>query len=54
MFAPDRFRLTFHRLQQTTRKRIDLNEQIIRNKDATLIFRTKHSSKSGIGIYEGD
>lgn len=37
-----------------TRKRIDLNEHLIRNKEATFIFRVKGDSMSGIGIYEGD
>jgi DNA polymerase V len=37
-----------------TRKRIDLNEHLIRNKDASFIFRVKGDSMNGIGIYEGD
>ena len=37
-----------------TRKRIDLNEHLIRNKEATFIFRVKGDSMNGIGIYEGD
>ena len=37
-----------------TRKRIDLNEHLIRNKEATFIFRVKGESMNGIGIYEGD
>jgi len=37
-----------------TRKRIDLNEHLIRNKEATFIFRVKGDSMIGIGIYEGD
>lgn len=37
-----------------TRRRIDLNEHLIRNKDATFIFRVKGDSMTGIGIYEGD
>jgi len=37
-----------------TQKRIDLNEHIIRNKEATFLFRVKGDSMSGIGIYEGD
>ena len=37
-----------------TRKRIDLNEHLIRNKEATFIFRVKGDSMVGIGIYEGD
>lgn len=37
-----------------TRKRLDLNELLIRNKEATFIFRVKGDSMNGIGIYEGD
>ena len=37
-----------------TRKRIDLNEHLIRNREATFIFRVKGDSMTGIGIYEGD
>ena len=37
-----------------TQERIDLNQQLIRNKDATYIFRVKGDSMPGIGIYEGD
>ena len=37
-----------------TQERIDLNKQLIRNKDATYIFRVKGDSMVGIGIYEGD
>jgi DNA polymerase V len=37
-----------------TRKRIDLNEHLIRNGDATHIFRVSGDSMIGIGIYEGD
>lgn len=37
-----------------TRNRIDLIEHLIRNKEATYIFRVKEDSMSGIGIYEGD
>ena len=37
-----------------TQKRIDLNEHIIRNKEATFLFRVKGDSMSGVGIYEGD
>lgn len=37
-----------------TRKQIDLNEHLIRNKEATFIFRVKGESMTGIGIYEGD
>ena len=35
-------------------KRIDLNQQLIRNKAATYIFRVKGDSMTGAGIYEGD
>ena len=37
-----------------TRKRIDLNEHLIRNPDATHVFRVKGDSMVGIGIYDGD
>ena len=37
-----------------TRKRIDLNDHLIRNREATFIFRVKGDSMIGIGIYEGD
>ena len=37
-----------------TRKRIDLNEQLIRNGAATHIFKVKGDSMIDIGIYEGD
>jgi DNA polymerase V len=37
-----------------TRKRIDLNEHLIRNGDATYIFKIKSDSMIDIGIYEGD
>ena len=37
-----------------TRKRIDLNEHLIRNADATYIHRVKGDSMIDIGIYEGD
>jgi DNA polymerase V len=37
-----------------TRKSLDLNEHLIRNKDATFIFRVKGDSMTGIGIYDGD
>lgn len=37
-----------------TRNRIDLNEHLIRNKEATFIFRVQGDSMTGIGIYEGD
>ena len=35
-------------------ERIDLNKQLIRNKEATYIFRVKGDSMTGVGIYEGD
>lgn len=37
-----------------TQKRIDLNEKLIRNKEATYLFRVKGDSMTGAGIYEGD
>ena len=37
-----------------TQKRIDLNEKLIRNKEATYLFRVKGESMTGAGIYEGD
>jgi DNA polymerase V len=38
-----------------SQERIDLNKQlIIRNKEATYIFRVKGDSMTGAGIYEGD
>ena len=37
-----------------TRKRIDLNEHLIRNGDATHIFKVKGDSMIDAGIYEGD
>jgi DNA polymerase V len=37
-----------------TLERIDLNKQLIRNKEATYIFRVKGDSMTGAGIYEGD
>jgi len=37
-----------------TRKRIDLNEHLIRNQEATYVFRVQGDSMTGIGIYEGD
>jgi DNA polymerase V len=37
-----------------TRKRIDLNDHLIRNGDATHIFKVKGDSMIDIGIYEGD
>ena len=35
-------------------KRIDLNEHLIGNKEATFLFRVKGDSMTGAGIYEGD
>ena len=35
-------------------KRIDLNKHLIRNGDATHVFRVAGDSMTGIGIYEGD
>jgi DNA polymerase V len=35
-------------------KRIDINEHLIRNKEATFLFRVRGDSMTGIGIYEGD
>lgn len=37
-----------------TQKRIDLNEHLIRNKEATFLFRVRGDSMTGVGIYEGD
>jgi DNA polymerase V len=37
-----------------TRKELDLNEHLIRNKEATFIFRVKGDSMIGAGIYDGD
>ena len=37
-----------------TEERIDLNQQLIRNKAATYIFKVKGDSMAGVGIYEGD
>jgi DNA polymerase V len=37
-----------------TQKRIDLNEHLIRNKEATYLFKVKGDSMTGAGIYEGD
>ncbi len=37
-----------------TEKRIDLNEQLIRNEHTTHIFKVKGDSMVDIGIYEGD
>lgn len=35
-------------------KSIDLNEHLIRNKEATFVFKVKGDSMTGVGIYEGD
>lgn len=35
-------------------KRIDLNEHLIRNKEATFVFQVQGDSMTGIGINEGD
>lgn len=37
-----------------TRKRIDLNDHLIRNGDATYILKVRGDSMIDIGIYEGD
>jgi DNA polymerase V len=37
-----------------TQKRIDLNDHLIRNKEATFLFRVKGDSMTGAGIFEGD
>ena len=37
-----------------TRKTLDLNEHLIRNREATFIFRVKGDSMTGAGIFEGD
>ena len=37
-----------------TQERVDLNKELIRNKDATYLFRVKGDSMAGGGIYEGD
>ena len=37
-----------------TQKRIDLNDHLIRNADATYVHRVKGDSMIDIGIYEGD
>jgi DNA polymerase V len=37
-----------------THERIDLNEHLILNKEATFLFRVRGDSMTGIGIYEGD
>lgn len=36
------------------RKRIDLNDYLIRNREATFIFKVKGDRMVGAGIYEGD
>tara|TARA_S200000501_G_C20762436_1_gene716732 strand:- start:46 stop:432 length:387 start_codon:yes stop_codon:yes gene_type:complete len=35
-------------------KRVDLNDHLIRNKEATYLFRVRGDSMNGVGIYEGD
>ena len=35
-------------------KRIDINAHLIRNQEATFLFRVRGDSMNGIGIYEGD
>lgn len=35
-------------------KHIDLNDHLIRNKEATFVFRVKGDSMNGVGINEGD
>jgi DNA polymerase V len=35
-------------------KRIDLNEHLLRNVEATYLFRVSGRSMEGIGIYDGD
>lgn len=37
-----------------TQKRIDLNEQLVRNKAATFLFKVKGDSMTGVGIYAND
>ena len=37
-----------------SQKRVDLNEHLIRNKEATFLFRVRGDSMTGIGIYEVD
>ena len=37
-----------------TQERVDLNKELIRNKDATYLFRVKGDSMAGAVIYEGD
>ena len=37
-----------------TQKRVDLNDHLIRNKEATFLFRVRGDSMTGAGIYEGD
>jgi len=37
-----------------TQKRVDINEHLIRNKEATFLFRVRGDSMTGVGIYEGD
>lgn len=37
-----------------TQQRIDLNDHLIHNKEATFLFRVRGDSMTGAGIYEGD
>jgi DNA polymerase V len=37
-----------------TQNRIDLNEQLVRNKAATFLFKVKGDSMTGVGIYAND
>jgi len=35
-------------------KRIDLNDHLVRNREATFLFRVRGESMTGAGIYDGD
>jgi len=35
-------------------KRIDLNDHLVRNREATFLFRVRGDSMTGAGIYDGD
>ena len=37
-----------------SQKRIDLNDHLVRNPEATFLFRVKGDSMTGAGIFEGD
>ena len=37
-----------------SQKRLDINEHLVRNKEATFLFKVKGDSMTGAGIYEGD